>query len=134
MQDTIRHDRREFTLQAVLAILSGVTITVTGCAAGTSPDTGNSPSGTPDNSVDQHGSISDNHGHVAIITSAQLMAGNAVGLEILGTATHTHRVELSASDIQEIARGRSVFKDSSTTEAHSHRVTFRTGDPPAPGY
>lgn len=134
-EDDVRIARREFTLQAVLATLAGVTITVTGCGGGAYGGSPNSP-GTPNVDGDQHGSIADNHGHVAVITSAQLVAGNAVVLDInvLGSATHTHRLELSASDIQQIALGRSLSKDSSTTEAHQHLVSFRTGSPPADGY
>jgi len=138
VQDHIRHDRREFTLQAVLAMLSGVTITVSGCGGGggggVNNDPPGSPSGGPAIEGDQHGSISDNHGHVAVITAIQLMAGNAVALDILGTATHTHRVELSSNDIQQIALGRSVSRTSSATEAHQHLVSFRTGEPPEAGY
>lgn len=134
MQDDIRHDRREFTLQAALAVLSGATITITGCGGGGYAGSPSTPSDSPGIGGDQHGTVSDNHGHVAVITGAQLLAANAVALDIRGSATHPHRVELSASDIQQIGLGRSLSKESSITEAHRHLVSFRTGDPPAPGY
>ena len=63
-------DRREFTLQAALAILAGCTITVAeGCGSSYS-----APSPTPTPSPitapsDVTGSISANHGHSAVITS-----------------------------------------------------------------
>ena len=120
-------DRREFTVQAALALLGGVTITITGCGGsdyGTSTrDTGNT------GSADRVGSISDNHGHSAVITAAQLTAGNALVLNIRGAADHTHTVELSAAEIQRIRSNETVSKQSTTTEAqlyaaHLHTVTF----------
>src|SRR5436190_17797237 len=88
--------RREFTLQAALAMLSGVVITITGCGSmevsPTSPSPSlslspsPSPSPSPGPSGDVVGSISANHGHSAVITRAALTAGNAVSLDIHGSA------------------------------------------------
>ena len=58
------------------------------------------------------------------MTAAQQMAGGALLLDIRGAATHPHTVQLSAADIGNIAEGRSVSKRSSTTDGHSHTVTF----------
>ncbi len=54
-------------------------------------------------SGDKVGSISDNHGHSAVIAGAKLTAGAAISLDIQGTATHTHTVDLSAAEIASIA-------------------------------
>jgi len=73
MNDTI--SRRDFTLQSILALLSGVTITITDCGGDdyggpTSP--GNSGGGTYNpgtggaNPGDVSGVISNNHGHTAV--------------------------------------------------------------------
>jgi len=70
------------------------------------------------------GTISANHGHVAVVTSAQLLGGNAVSLNIQGTASHTHTVELSAGEIAQIRGGTRVGKDSTNTNGHMHTVTF----------
>ncbi len=115
-------DRRTFTLEAVLAMLSGVVITISSsaCGGGSSPTTPNTP--TP--SGDKMGVISANHGHVAIITGAQLTAGGAVNLDIQGTATHTHTVSLSAADIMAIAANQQVSRESTNNSGHSHTVTF----------
>jgi hypothetical protein len=78
--------------------------------------------GAGDGSVS--GSISGNHGHVATITAAQLTAGNAVALDITGTADHSHSVSLSAQDILDVAARRQVAKGSSTGSGHTHTVTF----------
>ena len=112
-------DRREFTLEAALAVLSGVAITITGCGGSTTPT---SPSFNA--SDDVRGTISANHGHTAVITRATLTANNAISLDIRGIADHTHTVELSQSDIAAIAAGQRVSRVSSTEQAHDHTVTF----------
>ncbi len=132
--DLTRHDpsdpespeRRAFTLQSVLALLSGVTITVTACGGGDSP-TSPGPGQTSGNGVS--GSVSANHGHSAVIDSARLASGDAVVLNIRGSATHPHTVELSSQEISQIAARQRVSKVSSTDDSpdagrHNHIVTF----------
>jgi hypothetical protein len=113
-------DRREFTVQAILALLSGVTIAMSGCGDDDGP---NAPSPTPGGS-NISGSISANHGHSAVITGAQLGAGNIVTLDIRGTANHPHTVGLTAGEVQQIAARQRVAKESSTDDGHRHTVTF----------
>ena len=120
-------DRREFTLAAAMAILSGVAITVSGCGGGSSSSASPAAptSSTPAASGgDKTGSISANHGHAAVITSAQLTAAGGIALGIQGTASHPHTVTLAASDISAIAGNQRVSKESSNDSAHSHTVTF----------
>jgi hypothetical protein len=116
-------DRRTFTLQSELALLSGVTITITGCGSTTptSPTTGGGGSSTPDVTA----TISANHGHVATITGAQITADQALALDIRGQATHTHTVNLTAADLTAIANRQVVAKESTTDQAHNHTVTFQ---------
>jgi hypothetical protein len=116
-------DRREFTLAAALAVLSGVAITVSGCSSGSDSPTAPSPSPSAGGS-EKVGAIGTNHGHSASITSAQLTAGAALTLGIQGTSAHPHTVTLAASDVSAIAGGQRVAKDSSTDSGHSHTVTF----------
>jgi hypothetical protein len=115
-------ERRAFTVQSILAMLAGVTITLTGCGDDDSPT-------SPSPGDGRTGNVSANHGHTAVITSAQLMAGGAVSLNIRGTATHPHTVELSAAEIDQIAGGQRLSKPSSTDDSpdagrHNHVVTF----------
>jgi len=56
-------DRRESTSTAILALLSGVTITVIGCG---DSDTPPSPSAT---SGDRTGGVTASHGHVAVLNN-----------------------------------------------------------------
>jgi hypothetical protein len=147
-------DRREFTLEAALAMLSGVAITISACGGGGSspgsptavasptpaptptptptpeatPSPSPSPTATPSPSPtpvsDKDGTISSNHGHAARVTAAQQLAGGALLLDITGAASHPHTVQLSAGEVRDIAEGKRVSESSSTDSGHSHTVTF----------
>jgi hypothetical protein len=131
-------DRREFTAEAALAALAGVVITVSGCGGGgggggySSPSSPSTPSAAGGNSSDKSGTISDNHGHLAVVTGAQLIAGNVVQLDIRGSADHTHMVTLTAAAIQTIQAGRPAVTDSTSSTGHAHSVTFNSESPEAP--
>src|SRR5262245_61892355 len=114
--------RREFTLEAALAILAGGVITIRETAWGKS-----TPSTTPApvNPSDVNGSVSANHGHVAVITGAQITAGTAiVALDIRGTASHTHTLSISQADLTTLKNRQTVTSLSTTDSGHSHTVTF----------
>jgi len=115
-------DRREFTLQAAMAILAGVTITVGEAACGSS---NTSPSPTPTQAPsDVNGNISANHGHIAVITGAQITAANAISLNIQGNATHPHTVDISQADLRSLLNKQAVSHESTNNSGHSHTVTF----------
>jgi hypothetical protein len=111
----LRIGRREFSRSAVIALLSSATITIADCGGGSEPTP------TP---RDVAGSISANHGHTAVVTAVQITAADAVALDILGSATHHHRVDLSAAEVVMIGNRQTVSKVSSNTEGHGHTVTF----------
>jgi len=114
--------RREFTVESALAMLAGVTITISGC--GKDNTVTPAPSSVP---TDKTGTVSTdaNHSHTgAVITSAQFTAGNALTLTLTGATTHTHTVALSQAELTQISGGTRVQKVSSTDNAHSHTVTF----------
>ena len=111
---------REFTVASALAVLSGVTITVGGCSDDSGSPTG--PSAAPD--FGSVGAVSANHGHTAIITGAQMTAGNAVSLDITGSATHPHSVDVTGAQLQQISAGGTVLVTSSSNTGHDHVVTF----------
>lgn len=75
-------------------------------------------------SADETGVFLANHGHEALIAGAALVAGNAVRLDIRGTANHPHTLELSAEEIVAIAAGLRVGKESSEEKGHTHYVIF----------
>ena len=118
--------RRDFTLAAAMAILSGVAISVSGCGGSNSSGSPASPS--PASSApagsDKTGAISSNHGHSAVITSAQLGASGGITLNIQGSSGHNHTVALTGADLSAIAGNQRVAKESSNDASHSHTVTF----------
>ena len=120
---TLRIGRREFSREAVIAILSAATITIADCGGGGSSNPSPSPSPTP-TPGDVAGTVSANHGHTAVVTAAQITAANAVTLDIRGTATHPHTVELSAAEVGMIGNRQTVSKTSSNDDGHMHTVTF----------
>jgi hypothetical protein len=111
--------RRDFTLQAALALLAGVVITIDGCG-GSTPSSPSAPAVVSD----VQGTISSNHGHVASITGAQITAANAVSLDIQGTATHAHTVDITQADLRTLQSRQPVTKDSTNNSSHQHTVTF----------
>lgn len=128
--------RREFTEEAVAALLSGMCIAVADCggrdapAAPTPPQPTPSPppapSPTPAPLTDAVGEITNNHRHEAIVTVAQILEGASVRLNIKGQSKHAHTVDLDASDL-EVMRQSSyppIVKLSSRDEEHRHTITF----------
>ena len=110
--------RTRVTFLAAVAALA--LFAITGCGGGT-------PSApTPTGNGDMVGQVSDNHGHSVVITKAQLAARQAVVLDIKGTASHGHLVEVGAQWVVQLADtgqcGRAF--QSSITEGHSHWVSF----------
>jgi hypothetical protein len=120
---TLRIGRREFSRSAVIALLSAATITIADCGDGGSSNPSPSPSPTP-TPGDVAGTVSANHGHTAVVTAAQITAANAVSLDIRGSATHPHTVELSAAEVGMIGNRETVSKSSSNDANHVHTVTF----------
>lgn len=119
LEDRTSLTRREFTLEAALAILAGCVITIseTACSKSTT-----APASAPPSDVT--GNVSANHGHVATITGAQITAGGAIPLNIQGTATHPHMVMISQADLTALKNRQTVTSTSSTDSGHSHTVTF----------
>ena len=117
--------RREFTLAAAMAVLSGVAISVTGCGGSDSGSPASpSPAGSSSAASDKTGAISANHGHTAVIASAQLGASGGITLNIQGSAGHPHTVALSGAELSAIAGNQRVAKESSNDTGHTHTVTF----------
>lgn len=123
-------DRREFTSTTIMALLSGVAITVSGCSSGGGDSNPTGPSNPGGGGTGAKvGTISDNHSHTASITQAQIDAGQSITLNIRGTSDHPHTIQISMAELAQIAAGTQVSKTSSvdssvTTGPHTHVVTF----------
>jgi hypothetical protein len=122
--------RRKFLGTLSGALVAGLVVQIIGC-------TGNDPvsSGSPGPgsggdcalgkaAADRSGSISANHGHVAVVTQAVQDAGVAHQLSIEGSAGHDHIVSLTEADIAALKAGSQVAKTSSNVGGHTHTVTF----------
>src|SRR6185503_20124071 len=111
MSDDTLLTRREFTVESALAMLAGVTITITGCGGDDdNPTTNPTPPAT-----DKTATVSTDagHSHTAVVTAAQLTAGNAISVTLTGQTTHTHTVALSQAELTQISGGTRVQKVSS---------------------
>lgn len=110
-------DRREFTSRALMAMLAGVTVTLTGCGS----ENPAAPEVPPSVKL---GTVANNHGHVVVVTSAQQLAGGNITLNIQGDSSHDHTLELTAAEVSRIRAGERVAKDSVLSRGHVHTVVF----------
>ena len=120
-------DRRRFTVEMAMALLGGAAITI-GCGGGASPSSpAPVPSPTPAVPPAAVGAIADNHGHAAVISGAQLLAGGALTLTIQG-APHVHTLTLTSHELVRIRAGERVVTTSSNEVwlfgPHEHLITF----------
>ena len=124
MSSDERLRRRDFTATGLMVLFGGMVFTVASCGSDTSSGSPTAPSGTG-----RVGIISANHSHTAVLTAARLAAGGAVVLDIRASASHPHRVELSAGEVAQARDGQRLAKTSSSDFGtgfgdHSHLVTF----------
>lgn len=134
---TKRVSRREFNEESLVALFSGVAITMSGCGGGgggASPAAPTAAATPPPTSAEtdargRQGSITNNHGHEAVLTSAQFGAAGGAMLNIQGQADHPHTLELSEDELSAIQQGRRVSKSTTTAQGHTHDVSFETSDP-----
>ena len=68
--------------------------------------------------------MSSNHGHVAIVTGAQITAANAIVVDIQGAATHPHIIEILTGQLRMIGMNAQVSVESTANDGHRHMVTF----------
>lgn len=110
--------RRAFAQTTMRALLGGVVVSFTSCRSRHPAE--------PTGPEDARGEIALNHGHEALITGVQLVAGGAIVLNIKGRASHNHTIELSASQIATLSAGGKVSVESSAEyeDKHGHTVTF----------
>ncbi len=131
----IDQKRRALSAGTALALLGFPLISIGGCGGGGTPAGPSTPTPTPPPPPPTTtapacptdavcGQASGDPDHIAVITGAQLAAGGALLVNIMGMASHNHTVSLSASEVVAI-RGRTrVTKGSSRTLNHNHEVTF----------
>jgi hypothetical protein len=112
--------RKEF-----LGTLIGAGAVLAGCGGddGGTPDSGGSQRNCALNGTTA--TIDANHGHVLMVLKSDVTAGVEKTYDIMGTATHTHSVTITAANfatLQSNANG-SVMVTSTSGGAHTHSVT-----------
>jgi hypothetical protein len=110
-------------------ILGGTTITAAapfvlyGCGSGADQQ---SALLDVDDFEDTIGVISANHGHVATISVDQLQSQSPVVLDIRGTSTHTHAVDVTGVDLARLRSGEALsLRTTADATGHTHSVSFR---------
>lgn len=66
--------------------------------------------------------IGGNHGHVLVVTKADIAAGVAKTYDIQGSASHTHQVMLTAADMVALQKNMEAQETSTTDAGHSHSI------------
>jgi len=71
-------------------------------------------------------SIGSNHGHVLMVSMADVNAGVDKTYDIMGTSTHTHSVTVTAANFASLQNNpnMSVMVTSTVASAHSHGITI----------
>ena len=133
MEERGVRSRRQFTVEMAMALLGGAAVTI-GCGGGGASPTAPGPASTPfpfptaTPPPPGMGTVGANHGHEAVITAAQLLAGGALRLDITGSAPHTHVVDLIADDVARVRNGERIVVNSSEDLGlfgmHRHVVQF----------
>jgi hypothetical protein len=82
---------------------------------------------TPDAaaSCNQRGTIAQitqNHGHVLMVTIDDVLAGVDKTYDIMGTSLHTHSVTITAADFAMLQTNQSITTVSSSSDAHTHGI------------
>jgi hypothetical protein len=115
--------RKEFLHTGLAAM---VAIPLVACSSDDGNDTAadGSGDGGGDCSGGATANIANNHGHVVDVTGSDISAGAAKDYDMMGTASHTHTLSVSADDMANLVAGMSVSLTSSVTAGHSHGVTL----------
>ena len=114
-------DRRKFLAFAAGSVVLGAAVVLTGCSSGSSSSTPTTPTTTY---TDKSASVSSNHGHTFTLTAAQQQAAADAKIYSGGSATHSHKISISAADVASIAGGTKWSAECSMDAGHSHMITF----------
>jgi hypothetical protein len=67
--------------------------------------------------------IASNHGHVLTVSKEDVAAAADKTYDIMGSATHTHSVTVTAANFATLKNNQSINVTSTTGAAHTHNVT-----------
>ena len=67
--------------------------------------------------------IATNHGHAMVVSKDEVAAAVDKTYDIMGTATHTHSVTVTAPSFGTLTGNHSINVTSTTTDGHNHNIT-----------
>jgi len=133
--------RKQFLRSALEVSAAALGVTILSACGGTAPQplpdsgTQKNPMGSGGgdamtSDAGTHGCLQDgtavtiytNHGHVLVVTIADVMAGQQKSYDIQGTSDHPHTVVLTAAHFQELAQNQAIMTTSSFDADHSHDI------------
>jgi hypothetical protein len=112
--------RKEFF--GSLAALAGGIVVLAACGSG--DNKGTDASSTAGNCLANGTAVTilTNHGHVMMVSKADVAAGVDKTYDIMGTADHTHSVTVTAANFATLATNQMVMQESTVTDAHMHGI------------
>jgi hypothetical protein len=66
--------------------------------------------------------IGDNHGHILVVSEADIAAGGNKSYDIQGTSDHPHTVTLSADDFAALGANNAIMTTSTFDDGHDHSI------------
>ncbi|MGE0401587.1 MAG: hypothetical protein AB7T06_33105 [Kofleriaceae bacterium] len=70
-------------------------------------------------------SITSNHGHVLMVSLADVNAGMAKTYDLTGTANHSHSLMVTAAQFQQLKDGQTLNLTSTSGGGHTHNVSVQ---------
>lgn len=117
--------RAEF-LRSLIGTGIGAVMFVSACGGDDGGSAGSDAAGSGSGSnvcTTPTNAIASNHGHVLLISVEDVNAAAAKSYDIMGSATHTHMLAVSAANFTSIKNGQTLNLTTSTT-GHSHNITI----------
>ena len=111
--------RKAFLIQAASG---GWLLATAGCGGGGGGDS-NPPA--PPAGSGCAATISDNHGHVLTIATADLDSTTDKTYDIQGNAAHSHNVTFTSTQLAQLKAGNTVSVTTTMTLNHDHRISDR---------
>ena len=99
---------------------SGSDSTHPDASSGPAPDAARAASCTMNGTIS---AIAENHGHVLVVSKADVVAGAQKSYDITGAADHPHTVMVTADMFTRLKGNTAVMTTSSNDSGHSHPVT-----------
>ena len=95
-----------------------------GGSSGSTDDTPAAPPAVSGSNAVYTSNIDDGHSHTFSIALTELTSPSDVSGVTGVTESHTHTVEITAAELQDVEVGQTVQVTTGTTESHSHVLTF----------